>query len=228
MGIQSPRRNTTMKFKSFAFSILAALVLMVGSAFSQIKPYVDAGVGYQSTFTGTSSVTASNPSFNLGAGVELNSKLLLIDVNGQFNTQNVRNFANYNTSAFAGTVTGTGYAKIGKNLLLGGGALYQDTVINGNFKGLIPTSATTFVPLVGGGFQFSRDRVTALYELPGRSATNQRTVLLHNEFYVTKSGSVRLTQDVSGNSSVAQITSSGPLSQRISGAQGSAGIKFVF
>jgi hypothetical protein len=215
--------------KTTLLSILAVLALFVGSAFSQVKPYVDAGVGYQSTFTGTSSVTASNPSFNLGAGVEINSKRLLIDVNGQFNTQNVRNFVNYNTSAFAGTVTGTGYAKIGKNLLLGGGALYQDTVINGNLKGLIPSSTTTFVPLVGGGFQFSRDRVTALYELPGRSATNQRTVLLHNEFYVTKKGGIRLTQDVSGNSSVNQLTASGvSLSQRISGAQGSAGIKVVF
>ncbi len=215
--------------KSFALSILAVLALLVGSAFSQVKPYVDAGVGYQSTFTGTQQVTASNPSFVLGAGVELNTKLLLIDVNGQFDTQNVRNFVNYNTSAFAGTVQGTGYVKVGKNLLLGGGALYNDTVINGNFKGLIPSSTTTFVPTVGGGFQFSRDRITALYELPGRSATNQRTVLLHNEFYVTKSGRVRFTQDVSGNSSVNQLTASGvSLSQRISGAKGLAGIKFVF
>lgn len=209
--------------------VLAALVLMVGSAFSQIKPYVDAGVGYQSTFTGTQNVTASNPSFNLGAGVELNSKHLLADINGQFDTQNVRNFVNYRTNSFAGTITGTGYLKFGKNLLLGGGALYNDTVINGNLKGLIPSSTTTFVPLVGGGFQFSRDRITALYELPGRSATNQRTVLLHNEIYVTKSGRVRFTQDVAGNSSVNQLTASGlSLSQRISGAKGSAGIKFVF
>jgi len=227
VGIQS-HEEKQQNMKTTLLSILAVLALFVGSAFSQVKPYVDAGVGYQSTFTGTSSVTASNPSFNLGAGVEINSKLLLIDVNGQFNTQNVRNFQNYNTSAFAGTVTGTGYAKVGK-LLLGGGALYTDQVINGNFKGLIPTSATTFVPLVGGGFQFSRDRVTALYELPGRSATNQRTVLLHNEFYVTKKGGIRLTQDVSGNSSINQLTASGvSLSQRISGAQGSAGIKVVF
>lgn len=205
--------------------IFAAIVLMVGSAFAQTRPYVDAGVTYSSTFNGTASLTSQNPSFNVGAGIESNSKHLLLDLNGQFNTGNIRNFQNYNTSAFTGTVTGTGFLKVG-HILLGGGALYSDQVINGKF--ILP-SVTTFVPLVGGGLQFSRDRITALYELPGRSATNQRTVLFHNEFFVTKSGRIRLTQDVSGSSSVNQITASNlSISQRISGGSASGGIKFVF
>jgi len=206
--------------------VLAALVLMVGSAFSQIKPYVDAGVGASSTFNGSGTVTAHNPNYIVGAGVEVNSKHLLLNLDANFQTADFRAFGKVNANAFAATVTGTGYLKFGK-LLVGTGAFYKDQVINGNYRSLIPNlQTTTFVPLVGGGFQFSRDRVTAMYELPGRSATNQRTVDLNNEIYLTKKGSLRLTQQLSLNSSIASVPSIG--SARISGGNGSVGLKLVF
>src|SRR5271166_1371221 len=206
----------TMK-KMFAL-LVTALALMIGSAFAQVKPYVDAGIGATSTFSGTASATAKNPNYQIGAGVEINTKLLLADVNAQFDSANYRTFGLANGDSYAAQVTGTGFVKI-KHLLVGGGAFYKDQVVDGNVRAVFQNiTGNTFVPLVGGGFQFSRDRITALYELPGRSATNQRTVDFHNELYLTKKGSLRLTQDVSLNSSVYGLTTPGlSLSERVSG-----------
>src|SRR5271154_2885143 len=112
--------------------LFAAVVLMVGSAFAQngaLAPYVDAGIGVSSSVTGTGSVTASNPSYNVGAGIESSTKHLLLDLNGQFSTTNLKalNFSAVKTNSYAATVTGTGYLKAG-HFLFGGGALYKDTV----------------------------------------------------------------------------------------------------
>jgi hypothetical protein len=212
-----------------SFFAALTLLLMVGTASAQIAPYVDASIGGSSTFTGNAGVTQRNPNYIVGAGVEFNSKLLLLDVNAAFNSANYRSFGLANGDSYAATVQGTGYVKVG-HLLLGGGTYYKDQVVDGNIKSVFQNiSGNTFVPLVGGGVQFSRDRFTALYELPGRSATNQRTVDFHNELYLTKKGHLRLTQDVSVNSSVAQITTPGlSLSQRVSGGQAAAGLKLVF
>jgi len=210
-------------------TLLAALVLMVGSAFAQngaIAPYVDAGVGVSSTFTGTGSVTASNPSYNVGAGIESSTKHLLLDANGQFSSGNVRAFGAGTSGTYAATITGTGYFKLG-HILVGGGALYNNVVTGGNFATLLP-QRNTFVPEIGGGFQFSRDRITALYELPGKSAVGNRTVNVHNEIFVTKSAHVRLTQDVSFNSSTNGGLTVDGYNTRITGGTASAGLKFVF
>jgi hypothetical protein len=216
-----------MKRIAMLFSLL---ILAVGLASAQtIAPYVDAGIGATSTFSGNASATAKNPAYIVGAGVEFNTKLILADVNAQFNSANYRTFGLANGDSYAATVTGTGFVKV-KHLLIGGGAFYKDQVVDGNVRAVFQNiTGNTFVPLVGGGFQFSRDRITALYELPGRSATNQRTVDFHNELYLTKKGHLRLTQDVSLNSSVYGLTTSGlTLSQRISGGSAAAGLKLVF
>lgn len=213
--------------KSSVLSILAVLTLLVGSAFSQngaFAPYVDASIGASSTITGNSTATAKNPNYSLGVGVESSTKHLLLDVNAQFNTANYRTFGLTNGASYAATVQGTGFLKVGK-LLLGGGTFYKDTVTPSTLRALLPSAGQTFVPLAGGGFQFSRDRITALYELPGRSANNQRTVDFHNEIFLTKSAHLRLTQDVSLNSSVYGSSS---INQRISGGSAQAGLKFVF
>lgn len=214
-----------MKRIAMLFSLL---ILAVGLASAQtIAPYVDAGIGASSTFTGSTSITARNPNYNVGAGVEINTKRLLLDVNAQFNTGNYRTFgiSELKSSSYAATVTGTGFVKVGK-LLLGGGTFYKDTVTSASIRNLIPSAGQTFVPLVGGGFQFSRDRITALYELPGRSATNQRTVDFHNEIYLTKKGHLRLTQDVALNTSVPPVNPF--FNQRVSGGSAAAGLKLVF
>jgi hypothetical protein len=215
----------------FMFSILAVLTLLVSGASAQsaFAPYVDAGISASSTFTGNSSVTARNPNYNVGAGIESSTKHLLLDVNAQFNSGDYRTFGTaLNGTAYAATVTGTGYLKLGK-LLLGGGTFYKNTVTASEMRNLLPNAGNTFVPLIGGGFQFSRDRVTAVYELPGRSASNQRTVDFHNEIFLTKKGHLRLTQDLSLNSSVEQITAANlHFSQRISGGTAGAGLKLVF
>src|SRR5271170_2012004 len=132
---------------------------MVGSAFAQngaVAPYVDAGIGLSSTVTGTGSVTASNPNYFVGAGIESSTKHLLLDVNGQFSSGNVRTFGQGTNGTYAATVTGTGFLKLG-HFLVGGGALYNNVVSGGKFSSLIPTR-NTFVPEIGGGYQFSRDR----------------------------------------------------------------------
>lgn len=215
--------------KKFAM-LFAVMALLVSAAFAQngaFAPYVDAGISASSTFTGNSSVTARNPNYIVGAGIESSTKHLLLDLNASFGSGNYRAFglSGIKTSSYAATVQGTGFVKI-NHLLLGGGAFYKDTITSASIRSLIPSAGQTFVPLVGGGFQFSRDRITALYELPGRSATNQRTVDFHNEIFLTKSAHLRLTQDLALNTSVPP---SNPFfNQRVSGGTAAAGLKLVF
>jgi hypothetical protein len=215
-----------MKFFASLFLALTVLVGVSAAQSGAFAPYVDASIGGSSTFTGNSSVTAHNPNYIVGAGIESSTKHLLLDVNANFQTADYRAFGAPGANSFAGTVTATGFVKVG-SLLLGGGTYYKDQVSNGNLKGLIPGDAQTFVPLVGGGFQFSRDRITAVYELPGRSATNQRTVDFHNEIFLTKKAHLRLTQDLSINTAD-NLSLPGVGTVRVSGGQAAAGLKFVF
>lgn len=217
--------------KTFLLSMIMVLALAVGSAFGQsgvFAPYVDGGIGISSTVTGTGSVTASNPNYFVGVGVESSSKFLLLDVNSQFSTANINSFkfSQVKTSSYAAKLQGTGYLKLGK-LLVGGGALYNNVVADGDLSSLIP-NRNTFVPTIGGGFQFSHDRITALYELPGRSATGARNFDIHNEIFVGKSAHLRLTQDVN----LASNTDGGlvvdGVNTRITGANAAAGLKVVF
>lgn len=216
--------------KSFIVTILAALVLLVGVASAQsgaFAPYVQAGISGSSTFTGNSNVTAHNPNYIVGAGIESSTKYLLIDVNANFNSQDYRTFGvtSLNGNAYAATVSGTAFFKAGR-VLLGGGTYFKTTVSTTSINKLIPGAGDTFVPLVGGGFQFSRDRITAVYELPGQSANNQRTVDFHNEVFLTKKGHLRLTQDLAINTSVPPTGSF--INQRVSGGTAGAGLKVVF
>src|SRR5271156_6410114 len=110
-----------MKRIAMLFVVLALALGSFASA-QTIAPYVDAGISASSTLTGNSNVTAKNPNYIVGAGVEVNTKLFLLDVNAAFNTGNYRTFgiSQINGSSYAATVQGTGFVKVGK-LLLGGG-----------------------------------------------------------------------------------------------------------
>lgn len=208
----------------FALALFAAPANAQNSVFA---PYVDAGIGASSTFTGTGSITARNPDYRFGAGIESNTSHFLFDVNGQFDSANIRTFGLANGDSFTGTINGQGYYKVGW-LLLGGGVRWSDQVVNGNLHALIP-NVTELVPLVGGGAQFKRDRFTLLYVLPGRSAVlHQRELDFHNELYLTKSGHFRLTQDVVAQSGDTGLPVPGITGTRISGGSAGVGIKFVF
>jgi hypothetical protein len=163
----------------------------------------------------------------------------LLDVNAQFDSANLSGFkglANAN-GGYTGTVTGSGYLKLG-HLLAGGGAFYSNQVVSGEtvgglFKG-ISANRNQIRPFVGGGLQFSRDRILVNYVLPGRDSIPQlgspnladRTVQIRNEFFLGKSGlsgHVRLTQnlDISSNNLAGAGT-------RATNYTAGAGLKFVF
>jgi hypothetical protein len=217
------------------FSFFAVLVLALtfaGTASAQngvFAPYVDAGISVSSTLTGTGSLTARNPNYQVGGGIESSSKYLLLNFDGQFNSQNVRTFGFGPNASFTGTLTGTGFYKAGKHLLLGGGVKWSDQVTNGQISSLIPSSINQLAPLVGAGLEFSRDRFTVLYVLPGRNTTvNQREVDFHNELYITKSAHFRLTTDVTGSTGDVGVPILGLNNTiRISGGSAAVGIKFV-
>lgn len=213
--------------------IALAVLLSVAPANAQvaathvIAPYADFGVSASSTFTGTDGLTASNPNYNAGIGIESDTRHLLLDANGQFYTGNVRTFSNFSKASFKGTINVSGYAKLGF-LLVGGGARYSDQVVSGQVSALIPSSINELVPYVGGGAQFSRDRFTIVYVLPGRSTSlNSREFDFHNELYLTKGGHFRLTADVVGVTGDTGLPIRGLQGTRISGGSAGAGIKVV-
>ncbi len=215
--------------KSFLSFLAVAILLSVGASTTSAQngafaPYVDAGISVSSTTSGTNTFTASNPNYVLGAGIESSTKHLLLDLDGQFSTQNVRTFGFGSGSAYTGTVTGSGYLNLG-GFLLGGGARYRDLVTGGNFATMNPfANKDSLVPFVGGGYQFSRDRILVDYVLPGRSADpGQREVDFHNEIFLTKGAHFRLTQDVVAASS----TPFGP-GFRVTGISAGVGLKVVF
>lgn len=216
--------------KSFlSFLAVAVLFLAIASTASAqngaFAPYADAGISFSSTLSATGSLTASNPNYIVGGGIESSTKHLLLDINGQFSTSNIRTFGFGKGSAYTGTVSGSGYFKAGSHLLLGGGARYSDLVTGANFATLNPFANTnSIVPFVGGGVQFKRDRFIANYVLPGRnSISGQREIDFHNEVFLTKGAHFRLTQDVNVISSIPL----GPTTPRLTGSSAGVGIKFV-
>src|ERR1700676_50050 len=111
-----------MKFLTLALTVLVAALALVAPAHAQngaFAPYATVGI----TGTGTGSVlTSTTPSGNVGVGIESSTKHLLLDVNFQ------NSFANgFSTaSGYTGTVTGSGYLKVFKVVLVGGGAFYSN------------------------------------------------------------------------------------------------------
>src|SRR5208337_4311257 len=90
---------------------LAVVALLIGTAFAQngaFAPYVQAGIGGSSTATGTSNITASNPNYIVGAGIESSTKHLLLNLDATFGTANYRSFGlkGVNPSSYNMTVTG--------------------------------------------------------------------------------------------------------------------------
>lgn len=231
-----------MKFR-FAALIAVLALAFAGPALAQngvFAPYVDAGISVSSSSSPTNTLSlpgdislggVTNPNYTVGAGIESNTKNWLFDVNGQFNSQNPTSTIVFGgASAINGTISGSGYYKLGF-LRIGGGARYSMTVSSYSFKGLLPTSLDELVPFVGGGVQFSRDRFLVDYVLPGRSAVqNQREVDFHNEIFLTKGAHFRLTQDVAIDSGEPQVGSliSGIGLARVTGTQAGVGLKIVF
>ena len=216
--------------KSFLSFLAVMTLLLVGASTASAQngafaPYADAGISVSSTVSGGAGLTASNPSYIVGAGIESSTKHFLFDINGQFGTQNIRTFGFGKGASYTGTITGSGYLKLGSILLVGGGARYTDLVTGGNFATLNPFVNTNAInPFVGGGVQFKRDRFLANYILPGRDTiAGQREVDFSNEIFLTKGAHVRLTQNVN-------VISSTPFGQnfRLTGTNAGAGIKFVF
>src|SRR5574337_1122135 len=103
---------------------LAVLTLLVGAAFAQTTPYVEGTI--------VNAPGANRPSANVALGVTSNTKYLLLDVNGAFNTANVVNGAGY-----TGTLQAEALYKLFGLVLAGGGANW---VINTN-----GFSATRFI-----------------------------------------------------------------------------------
>lgn len=154
---------------------LAVLVLSVCTAFPQgLAPYVDGAVSVSGS--NASSITAtSNPNFQVGGGVELNTKQYFLDANAQFDTASLAALTGVfqNTGGYAGTVTGQAYYKIGGKLLVGGGGFWSNQVASGTTIQQVYQSAKVSFnynqvrPFVGVGYQFSGDRLLATYDLPG-------------------------------------------------------------
>jgi hypothetical protein len=200
-------------------TLLAAIVLMVGSAFAQNGAFAPYVVGTIQTAPGSASTGAS---YNAGVGIESSTKHLLLDVNGSFNSSNVTSGSG---NGYTGTLQAQGYLKI-SHLLAGGGANW---VINSNgfsASRFISTARESANPFVGVGLQLGRLRSIATYELPGRDALQEQIKFgLNNELRVTKH--VRFVVPLTINS-----YQSGPLKslggQRVSVAEAGAGVKFVF
>lgn len=225
-----------MKKLSFAVLVLTLLCFLsiAPPAHAQngaFAPYVDAGISVSSTVSGTGGLTASNPDYRLGLGVESSSSHFLLDLNGQFDSQNVRTFGFGANSSYMGTINGSGYFKLGPSVLVGGGVRWSDQITGGNLKGLIPSSINQLQPFVGGGFQLSHDRFLANYILPGRNeVAGQREIDFHNEIFLGTKGvrkHIRLTQDVNWVSSTPAVAGQ-TLAQRITGSSAGVGVKFVF
>jgi hypothetical protein len=228
-----------MKVLTLAVIALFAALALVAPAHAQngaFAPYGTIGI----TGTGTGSVlNSSTPSANVGVGIESSTKHLLLDVNYQ------ESFANgFSTaSGYTGKVTGSGYLKIFKVVLVGGGASYSNqvtgfTTIQQGEEGVRSFFTSVNVaqarPFVGGGFNFSRDRIIANYILPGGfSITNinppvaDRSFNVTNEIILGKTGirkHLRFTQTLSFSSNLTGSTSS---ILRATTWTGGGGLKFV-
>jgi hypothetical protein len=228
-----------MKFLTLALTVLVAALAFTAPVHAQngsFAPYGTIGI----TGTGTGSVlNQQTPSANVGVGIESSTKHLLLDVNYQ------ESFANgFSTaSGYTGKVTGSGYLKIFKVVLVGGGASYSNQVtgfttvqqagegVRTFFQGVNVTQAR---PFIGGGFNFTRDRIIANYILPGGfSITNinppvaDRSFNVTNEFFLGKTGlrkHIRFTQTLAFSSNLTGSTST---ILRATTWTGGGGLKFV-
>src|SRR5271156_6405197 len=227
-----------MRFLTFAVIALLAALVCVSPAKAQngaFTPYVDASI----TGTGGGTVGFSNPNFRIGGGIESSTTHLLLDVNAQFDSANLSGFGGLVNSngGYTGTVTGSGYYKF-HGFLLGGGAFYSNQIATGGTVGSfftgISANRNQIRPFVGGGYQFSRDRILVDYVLPGRDNIAQlgdvnlkdRTVQIRNEFFLGKSGlskHIRITQNLDINSNL--LVGAGT---RETNYTAGAGVKFVF
>jgi hypothetical protein len=208
-----------MYMKRFIFA-LAALVAFFGasSAVAQngaFAPYVTAGVGVQGG--NLSYANKTNPSFTFGGGIESSTKFLLLDANATYNTAN--NVVTQNGYTIA--AQGSGYFKL-DHVLLGVGvneSINNLTRTNLQAK-LVPSSFQSFHPFVGVGYQTTKFRATATYDLPAKDAiNNERIVNFNGEVFATKH--IRATGGVLIDSTVP----TGGTRQLAVGA--SAGIKLV-
>lgn len=181
------------------FVLFALILAFAGSAFAQngaFAPYV------QGTISTAPGSLATGASYGIGGGIESSTSHLLLDVNGLFNTAKVTSGTG---NGYNGTITGQGYYKLFKHVLVGGGASF---VINTNgftFDKLVSTSRNSANPFVGGGLQAGRFRTILTYQLPGKDAVaGQRLFLLNSELGITKH--IRLTAPVGVNSVAGQFT----------------------
>lgn len=202
--------------KMFAM-LVAALALMIGSAFAQngaFAPYVQ---GTISTAPGSGSAA----SYQVGGGIESSTKFLLLDVNGSFQTAAVAVGAGH-----AGVLQGQGYLKVGKHLLAGGGANWVINTQSFNAGSFVNTARESANPFVGVGLQLGRLRSIVDYQIPvgSNALPYQRTFQMQNELRLTKH--LRATLPVTFTS----YDTDGTIKtiNRVTVAQVGGGLKFVF
>ncbi len=241
----------------YLFSVIAVLALLTSAALAQtvspaaktwtLSPYVTGGV----SFSGTTSITDSNHSYQVGAGVETNTKKYLFDINGNFDSGNPSNVFK-NAGGYTGTISGSAYRRLFGKVLLGGGAYWSNQVASGQRLNLAYLSNSfnylQVRPFVGAGYEFKRDTVIVSYVLPGVDQVNvgtvsgvkaylytgvdSRIVRFNNEYTMGTKGvlkHVRFTQNLSVNSSNMPSTIASVMpSLRASSFAGGVGVKFVF
>ena len=194
------------RFTFIAGALLLVFGFMAAPAKAQngaFAPYANIGI----SASGTNSVlTSSTPQGNAGFGIESSTKHLLLDTNYQASFANSFSTA----SGYTSTVSVSGYLKV-KGFLLGGGGFYSNELIGvptttGNLEsGFVTTiksiTAAQIRPYIGGGYQFSYDRILVNYVLPGSgpSQVQGSQFLGHNEIFLGKTGirkHIRFVQDL--------------------------------
>lgn len=202
----------------FSMKFLAVLVLfMTSAAFAQngvFAPYVNAGVST------TAAAGYKNPDFTVGAGIESNTRGLLMDVHGTFDTANSIKTNN----GYTGGLNASVYVKVLGPFLIGGGANWavNTAQLKTQFSNIDATRQSAH-PFIGGGFQAGKFRLLADYNLPGKEAlTNERIVDVNAEFFAAKH--VRITANATVNSFI-DITS--PSKSRATANKLGVGIKLV-
>lgn len=210
------------------FSILAVLTLLVGLASAQAAPAATSFSGSFNPYVfGTIQTApgsqATGGSYNLGIGLESNTKHFLFDTNGSFNSANVTAGA---ANGYTGTLQASGYYKLFGHILGGGGANWVINTAGFSASHFVNTARESANPFVGVGLQAGRLRSIATYELSGRNALEEQIKFgLNTEFAASKH--IRLVVPLVINS-----YQSGPVKslggQRVTVASVGAGFKFVF
>jgi|SRR5579863_4366992 len=219
-----------MKFTSFAFSILATLALLVGSAFSQAAPAASKPT-LETTFAPyvagsiTTAPGTSGENYTVGVGVEHDGGKLYLDGSGVYSTALVT--ANPG-QPHVGLFTVQGYYKLFGHVLAGGGAT---AVLNTGAiktpKQFVDSARSQANPFVGAGLEFGRFRSIASYQIPirGEGVPEQIKFNLNSELALTRH--IRFTVPlVLSSYQTSPLKSLG--GQRVTVAQAGAGIKVVF